>query len=61
MKKKLQLNRTTLRNLNPAETSVADGGLTLGSCFCTIISCNVSCGGTCQNTCLVQVCYPQYK
>lgn len=61
MKKKLQLNRTTLRNLNPTETLAADGGLTLGSCFCTILTCNVSCGGTCDNTCFVQVCYPQYK
>ena len=61
MKKKLQLNRTTLRNLNPTETLAADGGVTLLSCFCTLFSCNVSCGGTCQNTCFVQVCDPQYK
>ncbi len=61
MKKKLQLNRTTLRNLNPTEAAAVDGGaLTVGTCFCTLFTCNVSCGGTCQNTCFAQVCDPHY-
>ena len=62
MKKKLQLNRTTLRNLNPTETTAVDGAgpFTVGSCLCTLFTCNVICGGTCQNTCFAQVCDPHY-
>ena len=59
MKRKLRLNRETVRLL---ETSQLDGvqGAAIGSNLCsayvtchTCVTCNVSCGGTCAYTCFV--------
>ena len=63
MKRKLKLNRETLRNLEDRDLLEAEGGnastvfTRCGSCLvnCTQTcgSCVVSCGGTCQNTCFI--------
>jgi hypothetical protein len=63
MKRKLKLNRETLRNLEEQDLADAAGGnastvfTQCGSCIvgCTVtcVSCVVSCGGTCQYTCFV--------
>ena len=59
MKRKLKLNRETLRNLEEQDLAdVAGRAITTvftacGSCNITCGSCLVSCGGTCQRTCFV--------
>ena len=59
MKRKLKLNRETLRNLEDQDLLEAEGGTAstvftrCGSCQVSCGSCVVSSGGTCQITCFV--------
>jgi natural product precursor len=59
MKRKLKLNRETLRNLEERDLEEVAGGnnstvfTRCGSCQVSCASCVVSCGGTCQITCFV--------
>jgi hypothetical protein len=59
MKRKLKLNRETLRNLEEQDLADAAGGnlstvfTRCGSCQVSCGSCAVSCGGTCQITCFI--------
>ena len=64
MKRKLQLNRETLRNLASADVNGVQGGAAGGgitdynSCVvrCPVATQNVSCGGTCHYTQCPQIC-----
>ena len=67
MKRKLKLNRETLRNLEDQETQGAAGGnastvfTQCGSCLVqctqTCASCNITCAGSvCIRTCITCAC-----
>jgi|tagenome__1003787_1003787.scaffolds.fasta_scaffold20922383_2 hypothetical protein len=52
MKRKLKINRETLRNLMDQETREAAGGASLVISQCvTCLTCYRSCGGTCALPC----------
>lgn len=57
MRKKLTLNRVTLRNLEPVATAAVDGnGISiLPTLLCPTKTC-VTCFHSCYNTCLGVVC-----
>jgi hypothetical protein len=53
MKRKLQLNRETVRLLQTQQLEDVQGGTrTKDPWYISLTSCNISCGGTCDYTCL---------
>ena len=54
MKRKLKINRETLRNLQEEQVSQAAGGFSVTASEClTCVTCAPSCGGTCAFPCTI--------